>query len=337
MKSELVSIIIPVYNVESYIQAALQSAVNQTYENIEVIVVNDGTRDHSMEKVQHFLCKDTRVSVINRFNGGLSTARNIGLDACKGEYVLFFDSDDRISPTLVEQSVNSAQMSQADVVVFGFDNIRCDKEENILSVEKYEFENITCEEMLNKSEIPPSFLSGIGFAWNKLYRTRFLRNHQLHFEEGLSLIEDVVFNREVFLCTDRVTFLSGTYYQYYARERATLSNQFYEGFMDLFIRGFRCRSEILHKFYPHAGNGSEYLARNYVNGIRFYCSMLFKHGQKLSVSERIHRLKRIVTHSVTKEQIAFFKPYSRYDRLIKLCIQYRLVRMLYMLYRIRFR
>ena len=119
----LVSIIVPVYNVEPYIETCIQSLIRQTMGNIEVILVDDGSTDRSGELCDQYAEADERIRVIHKQNGGLSSARNAGISAAKGEYLLFVDSDDYVSASLVEKTVSCAEQNQADVVVFDYQEI----------------------------------------------------------------------------------------------------------------------------------------------------------------------------------------------------------------------
>ena len=118
---ELVSVIIPVYNVEKYLSKCLDSIVNQTYNNLQIILVNDGTKDNSLEICQNYQNKDSRIQVINKENGGLSSARNKGLEYAEGKYCLFVDSDDYVELDLIESAVSKMEEVNADMVVFGFE------------------------------------------------------------------------------------------------------------------------------------------------------------------------------------------------------------------------
>lgn len=103
-----VSVIIPVYNVEEYIEKCLDSVVNQTLKEIEIIVVNDGTKDNSMKKIEKYF-SDSRIKIINKQNGGQSSARNAGLAISKGEYISFIDSDDFIEEKMLEELYNESE------------------------------------------------------------------------------------------------------------------------------------------------------------------------------------------------------------------------------------
>jgi len=114
--NKLVTVIMPVYNVEQYLDKAVQSAVDQTYRNLEIILVDDGSADRSGEMCDIWQKKDSRIRVIHKKNGGLSDARNAALDVCKGEYILFLDSDDYISADYVELMLRDAVRFDADIV-----------------------------------------------------------------------------------------------------------------------------------------------------------------------------------------------------------------------------
>lgn len=168
-----VSIIIPVYNVEKYIRQCLESVINQTYKNIEIIVINDGTKDGSMKIVEEYL-EDKRIKIINKNNGGLSSARNKGIEEATGEYIYFLDSDDWIEKDTIEVLVkNSKDVDIIGANFFYFDEITKIKEKNkdiSDDIEKGEYSLNHCTEIM---------------VWNKLYKYSFLKEKNLTFIEGI--------------------------------------------------------------------------------------------------------------------------------------------------------
>lgn len=114
-----ISVIIPVYGVEKYIRQCLESVIKQTYKNLEIIVVNDGTKDNSMKIVEEYLV-DERIKVINKENGGISSARNRGIEEATGEYVSFVDSDDWLEIDLYERIVQILEGNKVDIIVFNY-------------------------------------------------------------------------------------------------------------------------------------------------------------------------------------------------------------------------
>lgn len=119
MSMPLVSVIIPVYGVEKYIAQCLESVINQTYNNLEIIVINDGTRDRSAEIAKEYAAQDSRIKVYDFKNGGLSVARNRGLEIATGDYISYIDSDDWIDLKLYEVLIDSALTNNADMVKYG--------------------------------------------------------------------------------------------------------------------------------------------------------------------------------------------------------------------------
>ena len=125
----LVSVIVPVYNVEKYLYKCLISLISQTYKDIEIICVNDGSTDNSLKILEEYAIKDNRVSVYTKENGGLSDARNFGLTKANGDYVIFVDSDDYIDTTTIEKCVDNANKYNSDIVVYDMKYIYDDREE----------------------------------------------------------------------------------------------------------------------------------------------------------------------------------------------------------------
>nr|WP_051700005.1 glycosyltransferase [Limosilactobacillus reuteri] len=122
-KKPLVSIIIPVFNVEKYVSQCVKSIQNQTYINLEIILINDGSTDCSEDICKEYAQDDKRIVLLNQKNGGQSKARNKGLDFCHGEYILFVDADDYISKFLVEDTISFAIRENLDIVEYGHKNV----------------------------------------------------------------------------------------------------------------------------------------------------------------------------------------------------------------------
>ena len=118
MENPLVSVIIPVYNVEKYLEECVNSVINQTYKNIEVILVDDGSTDSSGDICDEYVMFDSRISVLHKANGGLSSARNAGMKKASGEWIYFLDSDDFLELDMLSHLVNLATRKQADIVFF---------------------------------------------------------------------------------------------------------------------------------------------------------------------------------------------------------------------------
>lgn len=121
--NELISIIVPIYNVEQYLERCIDSILNQSYQNLEIILVNDGSEDHCPQMCDRYQEKDKRIVVIHKINGGVSDARNYGIDMAKGKYIMFVDGDDYIEATMVEKLYEVQRETNADIVQCGYNVI----------------------------------------------------------------------------------------------------------------------------------------------------------------------------------------------------------------------
>ena len=238
------SIIIPLYNCEKYIEKCLESVLQQNYGNYEIIVVNDGSTDSSLEIVNKYINSHQNLKVITQNNKGLSGARNTGLRNSKGDYVLFIDADDYVEQNLLSEI--SRQISNYDILVYGYYNDLiindklCDQSQIVFSDNDIDY-------CLNEMNILT--ISGLlGYAWNKAYSRKYLLENNYLFEEGTSLIEDVLFNAKVLTNTDRIAYLTVPLTHYIQRlDRMTLSKKKYSNLTELLKRGLKARIDILEK------------------------------------------------------------------------------------------
>lgn len=220
----LVSIIVPVYNVESYLTRCLDSLVHQTLKEIQVILVNDGSTDGSLAILETYVKKyPNRFEVYTKLNGGLSDARNFGLKFIKGEYLGFIDSDDFVEPTMFELMYFKALKENADIVL-------CD-----VSVE---FENgskpYQMKGLVEKSDIVQknAILSPL-FAWNKIYKTDFFLNAQLQYPKGL-WYEDIPVSIPLFSLSDKISYVSQAFVHYWQRSSSIMGTKNNQKLYDIF-------------------------------------------------------------------------------------------------------
>lgn len=188
MKS-LISIVIPLYNTEKYIEDCVRSVLKQDYSNIELIVINDGSTDNSQIIVESIIKEDIRVKLYNIDNNGVSNARNVGIDIAEGEFIIFIDADDYISPDYVSYMYKMAKESKSEFIISS--KYFRDETDNQVEKEKVEiWSNEKCTEYL----LYPKITVG---CWNKMYNLSFLNEHNIRFQrdlffgEGLRFITDV--------------------------------------------------------------------------------------------------------------------------------------------------
>lgn len=219
MNQPKVTVVIPIYNVENYLNRCVRSVVSQTYRNLEILLVDDGSPDRCPEICDEWAKKDERIKVIHKANAGLGMARNTGIDNATGEYIFFFDSDDYVDKTIVEKCVMNAQSNMSDVVVFGYSNVfeNGDIKRVELTLEKTVFEGA---EILNKL-IPGMYTYDMGFgisAWGKMYRLNSITEKQIRFKSEREIIsEDAYFALEYYSNIQKATIVDESLYFYYKR------------------------------------------------------------------------------------------------------------------------
>lgn len=238
---KLVSIIVPVYNVENFLEKCIDSLLNQSYSNIEIILVDDGSPDSFADICDKYSSLDSRVVTIHKKNGGLSSARNAGLRICKGAYIMFVDSDDWIAQDLIEKMVKEIQEHSVQLVTCG----RCVVDGNIKKyITSGKNEMLSVEEVIKKS----IFNDKIGIAaWGKLYERQIL--DQILFPEG-EIHEDVaviynIFNR----CSSIFVMNYAGYYYRYNSEG--ISKQSYSTKYDVVLKHVLDNERMINSKYPH--------------------------------------------------------------------------------------
>ena len=216
--TEKITVIVPVYNVENYLNKCLDSLINQTYKNLEIIVINDGSTDNSGEICQEYAQKDNRIVYIEKENGGQSEARNMGLDRMTGSYVTFVDSDDWVELDYVENLYKKITKYQADIAVgnyYSFNEAEGMYYFHIFGDSCYEkvYDNVSIFENLYESQEMKSF--ALISVWGKLYKADLLKH--LRFDIG-KLGEDGYLNQKIYLLAEKTIYLNKGLYAYRQRE-----------------------------------------------------------------------------------------------------------------------
>ena len=220
MNEPLVSVVIPIYNVEPWLDRCVASVAEQTYRNLEIILVDDGSPDNCPAICDAWARKDPRIRVIHKKNAGLGMARNTGMDAATGEYICFFDSDDYVLPTILEKCLKNAMENGSDAVIFGRWDVYEDGRTvcQPISGGKCRFDGREIREQL----LPGMFTYERGFgvsAWGRLYRLESLRCRGLRFRSEREIIsEDAWFALEFYGEAQTVTVLPENLYCYRKRE-----------------------------------------------------------------------------------------------------------------------
>jgi len=216
---DLISVIIPVYNVEPYLKKCLDSVVTQTYKEIEIILVDDGSTDGSGPICDEYATQDKRIRVIHKRNGGLSDARNVGLDRCSGRYVTFIDSDDYVASDYVERLYRILVEYNADIAVCDYFEFYGD-EEPIESPQKVE-KIIVFDKLQALEQLYGKYSTQMTVAWSKLYKTELFKD--LRFPVG-KVHEDMFMAHRVLYKSHIVVFTTKQSY-FYRRRKGSITNR----------------------------------------------------------------------------------------------------------------
>ena len=250
-----VSVIVPVYNGEDKLKRCVESILNQDYEDLELILVNDGSKDNSRAIIDEYAEKDSRIKKLHKENGGVSSTRNAGLELAEGDYVQFVDVDDYLPMESTKQLVRSLEDDRCDMVISDFyrvvgDNVSLQgsiAKGGVISVTEY------ADEML---KTPADFYYGV--LWNKLYKRSIIEEFHIRLDESVSYCEDVIFNMEYLKHVGNISVLKAPQY-YYIKTKGSLVEQNMD--LDRIIKMKTTVIKYYDGFYRYVFSEDEYLKR----------------------------------------------------------------------------
>ena len=260
-KNPFMSIIVPVYNVEKYLEECVGSIISQSFSDFELILVDDGSTDSSPKMCDGYAEKDNRVKVIHKQNGGLSSARNAGIDEAEGEYVLFVDSDDYIAEgSLMNIYDTVCKNGDCDVVFLDANKVFEDKGEIPLGdgYQKDKIDGMDKASVMKYLAYLPKFP---GAAWSKLVKRDVILKNNLYFEYGI-FCEDIDWTISLLLCSNRFAYCEGVHYYYRQNRAGSITNRI----------GLKNVKDLLHIIEKHALRKHEF--REEVNAFLAYEYML---------------------------------------------------------------
>ena len=273
VENPLISIIVPVYNVEKYLRQCLESLINQTYKNIEIICINNGSTDKSSEILVEFAQKDSRIKIITQEKSGVSAARNSGLKIASGDYIMFVDSDDWTEIDACEKLITEAKLTGADVVLFSHYDVFPNKK-NLYDISKnckksyYKFDNI--------DDYIKNIIYAPGILWDKFCRKDFIEN--IAFIPDLAQSEDMLFWFEVLYNKPVISVFNQALYNYRNISVSSILNAFENS-----IKKYGKAHELLKQsnLYKNASKeGRMYLTDRNMN---YFCWMWVKHKNKRDI------------------------------------------------------
>lgn len=340
-----VSIIVPVYKVEKYLPQCIESLINQTLRNIEIILIDDGSPDHCGAMCDEYASKDERIKVIHKLNGGVSAARNDGLSAASGEWVLFCDSDDWIETAACEKLYRAGTENNADIVIG-------DMVEVLNGTCKYKY--VYREEFVlsNKADIdyliqgnfycsycPLSHAkystAGIGTIWNKLFRRTLLINNNIYFDLLVKgYWDDAIFVSYCMSNAKKIVYIQQPIYNY--RIIATsLTNSYNPNILEINKSILLVWDEFL-KIYDNDGRFSKSYYATIIRLIQLAFKLYFINpSNKLGILKNIHKIKELIIEDPYKMAIknCEIKKLSKQHRLIIILLRYKMILLLYFIWK----
>lgn len=329
----LVTVAIAAYNVEKFLKLGMESVLNQTYSNIEIILVDDGSTDNTPRLCDEYAKNYSNIKVIHKANGGLGSARNAGIDNANGRYIYFFDVDDAIRPNLIEYNVGIAEKYSTQMNIFSF-NVRYDVSgecEDILMDEEFIDDNNRLKEVYCKKLLFTKH--GNGFVWNKFYRMDFIKKHNFHFGNQ-RIQQDEPFNMQLYPVLDRVYISSEVLYNYVIYSSGNAGSRYLPN-------KFEIVTDIYHKFCKFYDRWNldnkqveEYIYNRYYNSIANVLTYNIQHkNNKQTKNEKLLLMKEIMNNNDVRNMIKYFDGNKTDDRFFK-CIKKKQYKKMYYIYAI---
>lgn len=292
------SFIVPLYNREDTIKACLDSILNQTLKDFEVVIVDDGSTDFSGAIADEYAKNNECVRVIHKPNGGLSSARNAGMREALGEYLLFPDSDDECKLSLLEEV---DKFYGKDLIVYGYDTVYSKVVENKrLSEEDISSDNISLKQCLIEIENVGAF----NVAWNKVYKKELIG--ELLFED-LMPAEDLIFNCSYYKKVQSVAILSQILYRYNRKEDVSLATKYNPNLAEIVVRANQARISLYEGLNICDAQGEILLAKKAVGYAFSIVPNIFRKGNGLTRKQKRYQLKQIVKDKDLKKQVKLAK------------------------------
>ena len=291
-----ISIIIPVYNMEKFIPRCLESLVNQTLKDIEIIVVNDGSTDNSLELLNEYKNKDSRIVVIDKANSGVSEARNTGIKKATGEYIGFVDPDDWIKKEMYEKLYNTAKDNDCDVVMCNF----------IKSFNDGRYENEKIEVTKNKVIEKPLLneLNAINLClsvWKGIYKRSLIIDNNIQFPKEIIIGEDKIFNMIALGKCNRFYYVDGNYYYYYYNNNGAVRT-YRKNFLEQQLALIEKQEEIL-KNMEVSNMFIEKLNAQYIDNILLSIYNQFNCNEKNSFIDNLKFSRKLVYDDRTQKYL----------------------------------
>lgn len=292
-KEPLISIIVPAYNAERFLTECLQSLMNQSYRSIEIVVINDGSKDGSEKICLEMKEKDKRISYYYQQNQGVSMARNYGMQMARGEYLVFVDVDDLLKENAIEVLYKNLVQTDADGTCCGYlvegSHERGNDTEPLINLKKQYGNSITSKELIQHIVCIQPSISVSGYVWRNLYKADIIKQNNIQFDTTIKIAEDYKFILNYLAYTKTIAIVTEELYVYRTNEFSTTAHFIPTIHEDMNRVNQWMRTELTSMLEMELENYSEVASNTY----RLFVQNLCLTGTTYSVSERIKEAYRV--------------------------------------------
>lgn len=310
-----ISIIIPVYNCEKYIEKLIQSILIQNYKNYEVIIINDGSTDLTKQILDKYK-RRKKIKIINQKNNGVSNARNKGISLATGELMCFFDADDYIDKNYFQEIINYfAKNPDIELLNFGYFS-ELDKYIKVLNYKEIKYNT--------KNEILDEFVALwdsllLYNVWNKVYLSKIIKRNKIRFS-NIDFGEDIIFNRHYLEYVNCMYNSSKCFYHYSAQNEYSLTQKYRSDIFDITKKEFYEFNNYFQQCGLIKTEYYEFTCRRYIERIIKYVG-----SGKLNIKDRYKFIKTIINDKTTREALKYVKPKRLKTKIFIILIKYRFV------------
>lgn len=302
-----ITVIVPIYNVEQYIYKSIESILSQTLNNIEIILVDDGSTDKSGDIADFYAKKDSRVKVIHKKNQGVSMARNLGLKLAAGEYVSFIDSDDWIDVDMLEKLYYEAIENNCDVVMCCFSREDIKNNKSVKIFHPFQSNTILLKNDINREICSQLLVNGyFTSSCDKIYRLSFLKKYKIKMSTNVKLREDYIFNMNVFNFADRVKYVPMPFYHYRDADNSAVK-KYYKNLFEFDLRLYKKKKKYLKEWF---GDDPKYLiaiSYNFLMDVFHNIIQIYNKNNLDGIKNKWGNIYNIVNNFYTRQALLEYK------------------------------
>lgn len=325
-----ISVIIAAYNVENYLERAIRSILDQSFDQFEIIVIDDGSSDKTGEIAKDLAKEDERIRVYQLENRGVSAARNFAIEKTRGKYIYFMDSDDYVDANMLSDTYEQIARTNVDLVVFGF-CFETWKENNLIqqfpTKSSYHVYN-------NKDEIRDNFVylwdCDIFYnVWNKIFVADIIKEKRIYFEK-MKFGEDLQFNIDYLYNCNSIITLDNCYYHYIRERQGAATYSYIKDLFQIRKREFKNLRKLFKYWNVLEKDGKEYISRRYAERVVGCIENIFEKSGPKTIREKLREIRMISSDKSVQYSIRYACPNSKSIKIVLFLLKYKYTILLYL-------